>query len=148
MNEVKKKIIEALECAIDAVKGLPDIIENSRFKVLNDGWIQDKDLGIDWGPSSEKTMNHEKAEKWSKDKGGRLPTIEELRSIVDYERHEPAIDVDIFKDTKSSWYWTNTPAAGYPEFAWCVDISGGGVGSGSKGNGKYVRPVRKSKGVK
>jgi len=144
MNEVKKKIIEALECAIDAVKGLPDIIENSRFKVLNDGWIQDKDLGIDWGPSSEKTMNHEKAEKWSKDKGGRLPTIEELRSIIDYERREPAIDADIFKDTKRSWYWTNTPVAGYPEDAWCVGFSYGIVDSYGKGIDGYVRPVRAS----
>jgi len=144
MNNVKSKVIEALECAINAVKSLPEIIENNRFKILDGGWIQDKELGIDWGPSSGKSMNHEKAIKWAEDKGGRLPAVEELRTIVDYERSDPATDIEIFKDMKSSWYWTNTPVAGCSVLAWCVSFGYGIVNYNRKDNDRYVRPVRAS----
>ena len=78
--------------------------ENNRFKILRDGWIFDKALGIEWGPTSEKTMVWKDAKAYADKLGGRLPSVKELRSLVDYEKHDPCIDKDFFSDTKSSWY--------------------------------------------
>ncbi|MEW6080098.1 MAG: DUF1566 domain-containing protein, partial [Thermodesulfobacteriota bacterium] len=39
----------------------------------------------------------------------RLPTIRELKSLVDYTKEEPAIDTDYFPDTLNFSYWSSTP---------------------------------------
>ncbi len=38
----------------------------------------------------------------------RLPTAQELMSIVEQCRHAPAINVDVFPDTPRSGYWSST----------------------------------------
>ena len=40
-----------------------------------------------------------------------MPNINELRSIVDYTRHDPAINTSIFQYTSSSMYWSSTTYA-------------------------------------
>jgi hypothetical protein len=67
----------------------------------------------------------------------------ELSTIVDLERHSPAIN-PIFKNTKSSWYRTSTPVAGDSSDVWCVVFYYGYVDFNYKGNKFYVRPVRSS----
>jgi hypothetical protein len=54
--------------------------------------------------------------------GWRLPTAEELLSLVDRSRHSPAIDTDVFPDTQSDWYWTSTITAWSPGCAWIVSF--------------------------
>jgi hypothetical protein len=79
----------------------------------------------------------------------RLPTVKELRSLVDYTRYNPAINTTYFPDTVvSSGYWSSTTDANGPAAAWVVDFSYGyyHYDSGSKGNGYYVRAVRGGQG--
>jgi hypothetical protein len=76
----------------------------------------------------------------------RLPNVRELQSIVDYGRWDPAID-PVF-GALSSWYWSSSTSALYPDYAWGVDFGGGGVGGsgyaiGVKGGRKRVRAVRR-----
>ena len=123
-----------------------NVKEFIRFRKLSDGWVLDKALGIEWGPSSDKRMTFDEAQKYAAEKGCRLPTVKELRSLVDYDRHEPAIDSAFFPDTKTDdWYWTGTTTSWNSVAAWCVNFYGGRVGSI---NGKdyhfYVRPCRAS----
>ena len=71
----------------------------------------------------------------------RLPTVQELLSIVDYERTEPAID-PVF-ECEDSWYWTSTPLASSPsDCSWIVDFSYGGSHWYYQGNEGFVRAVR------
>lgn len=121
------------------------VAESNRFKKLSDGWILDKALGIEWGPSSQKRMDWSDAKKYAEEQGGRLPTVKELRSLVDYDRREPAIDTQFFPDTKTDdWYWTGTEDAGTSDYAWSVGFYYGFVGYGSKNCYDYVRPCRAS----
>lgn len=72
----------------------------------------------------------------------RLPTIQELLSIVDYERSEPAIDTSLF-DCEPSWYWTSTPVAASPAvYAWVVGFSVGASPWTLRDYVFFVRAVR------
>ena len=129
------KIIMAEGSLIVAVKSA------DRFMKLDDGWIKDSLLGIDWGPSSTETMKWEAAKKYCADLGGRLPERFELLALVDDTKRDPAT-FPIFTDTKTDdWYWTGTIVAGSDGHAWFVNFYGGSVGSYCKGDGGYVRPV-------
>ncbi len=75
--------------------------------------------------------------------GWRLPTKEELSSIVDHSRSNPAIDHAVFPGTAvEGGYWSSSPYAGYAGSAWVVLFSYGSVGSGYRGDSGYVRLVR------
>ena len=112
-----------------------------RYTKLKDGWIHDNKTKLEWGPSSTERMAWAEAKIWCKQQGGRLPEIQELVTLVDYSRHNPAID-PIFGNTQSSYYWSSTTFAYNPSYAWDVGFSGGFVYYVGKTSSSYVRPVR------
>jgi len=76
----------------------------------------------------------------------RLPSRNELQSIVDYSRYNLAIDTVYFPNTASSWYWSSTTHANSAGSAWRVSSGDGDVyGYGKYSNG-YVRAVRSGQG--
>ncbi len=141
-----KEFIEKGEKLLAEIKEtISNPVESSRFKKLPDGWVLDKRTNLEWAPSSQKRMNFAEAEKYAAGKGGRLPAVRELHSLVGYDRHDPAIDTAFFSDTKTDdWYWTGTTTAWTTGAAWCVLFDFGRVGSNFKVDSNYVRPVRAS----
>lgn len=74
--------------------------------------------------------------------GWRLPNINELKSIIDKGRVNPAI-VNAFTQTETTYYyWSSTPYEGYEDGAWVVDFYDGSARSNYKGTTLYVRCVR------
>lgn len=75
----------------------------------------------------------------------RLPDKNELRSLVDYSRNSPAIDIVFFPDTQSLPYWSSTTLVDHTNLAWVVDFDTGidypGL-IGGKSSSFYVRAVR------
>ena len=55
----------------------------------------------------------------------RLPTDQELFSLLDFGRYSPAIDVDVFPATRPAFYWTSTDNTANEEQAWTVLFSYG-----------------------
>ena len=53
----------------------------------------------------------------------RVPTKEELESIVDRAKFNPAIDIEVFPNTPSSHFWTCSPSAYSSHSAWIVNFS-------------------------
>ena len=101
------------------------------------------------GSSDEMTWEQALAYCEDMDFGGytdwRLPTIKELRSIVDYSRFSPAINTTYFHNTSNtvaSLYWSSTTNAGGGGGVWVVVFYYGCDTSTSKGNSGYVRAVR------
>ena len=71
----------------------------------------------------------------------RLPTREELRSLVDYSVYDPVIDTTYYSATVSSYYWSSSPYA-IGDFAWVVGFSHGKDQRYNKYSNYSVRLVR------
>jgi len=90
-------------------------------------------------------VNYEKAEHTVAELGDgwRLPTREELLTLVDLTRHDPCIDTDKYPDTKSNYYWTSSECAwNKDEARWVVHFSYGNVYASHLDDGACVRAVR------
>jgi hypothetical protein len=73
--------------------------------------------------------------------GWRLPTLVEMQGLV-IAGSAPTIDAVWFPNTQSNWYWTSSPDAGYPTYAWDVSFSVAGAFYGSRDSYDYLRLVR------
>ncbi|RKZ74662.1 MAG: hypothetical protein DRR19_29945 [Candidatus Parabeggiatoa sp. nov. 1] len=86
----------------------------------------------------------------------RLPTIQELQSLVHYGYHRPAMSNaagtekwntgtagdDAFSGVQPNYYWSSTAYASGPTSAWYGSLDGGGVNILDKTSTYYVWPVR------
>lgn len=72
----------------------------------------------------------------------RLPNVNELLSIVDFDVGTPKIDVTTFPNTDSTLYWTSVPRARNSTSAWIVDFDDMRIRSNFKTNEFPVRCVR------
>lgn len=73
----------------------------------------------------------------------RLPTAVELRSIVEEQCVNPAININIFPNTAPKAFWSSSPFAGFNDYAWYVNFNQG-YDNYLKVNyeGNYLRLVR------
>lgn len=92
---------------------------------------------LEWSPTllDGKRVSRKEAEAAVVElgEGWRLPTVDELQTLLDRSRHDPAVDTEKFPDTKSSPYWTSSVCAWYSDARWVVHFSNGGVGGGGDG---------------
>jgi len=118
--------------------------------VLDGGAVLDKETGLVWEKSPATT-----ARTWSSAvsycytrtvggrKGWRLPTVEELASLIDTTRSNPALPGGHpFLNVQSNYYWSSTTVEGYTDYAWAVSLYLGLVTNDLKTGAIYVWPVR------
>ena len=150
-------------CAFNSNIVLPTVkitTPDERFVDNNNGTILDKKTNLMWEKCSEGLSGKNCASgtaneyTWEKAKNlaqntkfvgydnWRLPTIKELSSIVERAKYEPAINQNIFPNTKSSYYWSSSVCAGYTDRAWRLDFSDGDAYWHFKTVSYYVRLVR------
>lgn len=72
----------------------------------------------------------------------RLPNRNELETLVDLSRANPAIDSTAFPNTEVNGFWSSTSLAPDPTSAWYVYAYDGQVLYASKAQASYVRLVR------
>jgi len=154
-----------------------------RFVDNGDGTISDYETGLTWEKKSDDGSIHDKDDRytWSTgfpydfdgtvrtrflvalNSGGgfaghrdwRLPTREELQSIVDYADPIPPIVNPVFDTacapsctvtscscTVLNYYWSSSTVAPNPGYAWIVYFIHGTVSAGVKPNEYHVRAVR------
>lgn len=129
----------------------------ARFALNADGTATDGTTGLTWKRCSEgQTWDgstctggaslHDWREAMalgqpSGEAGWRLPTLEELASIVDKACSEPAVDPGVFPATPSGVFWSSTPDAN-ADYAWLVQFRDGHASKAHKYRGAYVRRVR------
>ena len=124
---------------------------SERFQlVLDNAAVLDKETGLVWEASPDTTVRTWASAvyyAYNKNVGGRcgwrLPTIEELRSLVDPTQSNPALPSGHpFTNVQLYYYWSSTTDVGSASFAWFVDFYGGYVDVGGKSDGYYVWCVR------
>jgi len=75
----------------------------------------------------------------------RLPNINELKTLIDKSKFDPAIKSDVFVYVKSSYYWSSTSVVGFEHEAWVMDYYSASMLSDHKQSSHkkhYVRCVR------
>ncbi len=82
------------------------------------------------------TFPHFIGKKW------RLPSIQELGTLVDYSQYDPSATEGIFNFISSSYYWSSAAHVAYDIYAWIVRFDNGDLYYRTKNNSLYVRCVR------
>lgn len=86
------------------------------------------------------------AEGWCGHKDWRLPSVDELSSIVDYGSFLPAIPKNYFPDiVMPAGFWTSSLSAAGLSYAWIVIFDDGYLGTCVKSWNYYLRLVRDNK---
>lgn len=131
------------------VRAVRGEISGSSFTDNGDGTVADSVTGLVWEQATGLTASTwEQAQAYcqsltlGEQRDWRLPTRNELQTIVDYSRSDPAASTDFFPDTVSSNYWCSTGAAGNAGSAWRLYFGNGNSALSSKTNTHYVRAVR------
>jgi hypothetical protein len=114
----------------------------SNFIDNGDGTVMDMSTGLMWQQAWGPEMTRQDARTYCENLSlanytdWRLPNINELISIIDYNRFGPAIDTAYFLNTpKTLYFWSDTNS-------YCVYSYYGFVDIRSVGNSYYVRAVR------
>ena len=123
----------------------PICSKDGRFVRNADGTVTDKQLNLIWYPTLPEKFKWEQAKQECEKIGCRLPTRKELESLLDLAKYKPAIDKEMFPDTKTDdYYWTSDTCAWGTGYAWYVGLKSGNVYYYNKDYTSYVRPVRSS----
>jgi hypothetical protein len=77
----------------------------------------------------------------------RLPTMDELCTLIDFSKRNPALsDGHFFRNIPSGYHWSATTLDSYSEMAWIIYIeSGTTCYEGVKNRAGHVLPVRNQK---
>ena len=120
----------------------------SSFTDNHDGTVTDNITGLMWAQDTAvTTMTWQQALSWCENltlagyDDWRLPTRKELKSIVDENAFNPAIDTSYFPDTSPSFYWSSTAVVCNPGIVWPVNFYDG-CSYQLPDDYSYVRAVR------
>ena len=116
--------------------------------VKNEPVVIDKNTGLEWSQSFFEAENSAEAFDYCENLnyGGhndwRVPTVKELLSIIDWSRHDPAINTDYFPETPSDSFLASSANKDY---VWIVNFSKGVTHpTQNAGDKLFVRCVRGS----
>lgn len=108
-------------------------------QIYSDGRCTDKATDFNWYSA----MQHfgGQGDDW------RLPNDNELSSIVEKRCQNPTINLAVFPDTTSSYFWTSSSDSPYSVNATYIEFYSGKVSSFDKNSSYYLRLVRSVKTV-
>jgi sulfatase modifying factor 1 len=125
------------------------MVDSPSYTDNGDGTVTDNGTGLVWQQSAPTTpftqaaalaycagLNLNGYTDW------RLPWVVELVSIVDPSTYNSSINNTVFPNTRSSFFWSSTPAAGASNVAWSVIFRLGSISQAGMSESGYARCVR------
>ena len=109
----------------------------------DDGSINDRDRTYDWDKAVLDYINSLNDRNFGGFSDWRLPSVEELSSLVNAGPNRNAILTVYFENNMPDRYWTSTPYAYGSGRAWHVNFEFGTVTNGTESYRYYVRAVRR-----
>ncbi len=118
----------------------------TRYEVQAGGLVVDRTTGLTWEQATDPTEYSWTAAAGhcaSRGAGWRVPSLNELQTILDDARTYPAIDQAVFPNTPADFFWTSSPeASGGTGAEWYVDFYYGATDADVPARLFYVRCVR------
>ncbi|MBO0612125.1 MAG: hypothetical protein RL122_88 [Pseudomonadota bacterium] len=128
---------------------LPASTPTQRFNDHGNGTVTDSRSGLTWkkcleGQDGRECSGSPRRMSWDKaadtaQAGWRLPTLAELRGLVEHRCTAPAVNLEIFPHMRAVGVWSSDQS---DPRAWSLDFSKGKAYENFKGAGMYVRLVR------
>lgn len=110
---------------------------------LGTGTVFDTKTKLTWQRAASSTPYSQSDARNSCPSGWRLPTLNELASLIDLSRSNPAIDVSAFPSTPAQPFWSTTYAfGGASVFGFVVDFNTGAVYQADSSELHYTRCVK------
>lgn len=109
--------------------------------------VRDHLTGLEWSAGTIGEAGWEGAKKLATDctllgkNDWRLPTVQELLGLVDYERWDPVVDPEFFRGPYG-YTWSSTSRKGPSGYAWDVGLGNGNSGWSGQSSLHRVRAVR------
>jgi len=124
------------------------VVTRREKRLMTDRYIRQDDVvfdtisGLEWKAEAAERMTWDKAIEYAESLGNnwKLPTIEELTTLIDYSRIAPATT---FPSHESNHFWSSSVYAGSTGSAWIVAFAYGYAVSYAKHNTNRVRCVRR-----
>lgn len=104
--------------------------------------------GLEWQDTAVSSMNWEDAQEhcltlfMNYESDWRLPSMQELLTIVDYSETDPTTADNIFHDSSSAYFWTSTSSEYNSSRAWFISFQTGFSGTYDKTGTWPARCVR------
>ncbi len=139
--------------------GNPRNAPDSRYSVQADGTVRDLQTSLIWqrcsqGQAGSSCSGTGSTHTWAQalllasnssfagQSDWRLPSSKELQTLPEYGCNNPSINLNVFLNTPSNWFWSSTTSAGGTSVAWCLNFGSGILGSSAKVDNFRVRLVR------
>ncbi len=146
--------------AQDCNKHLEASTPSARFETLRDGTVVDKRTGLMWmrcilgqnwnGEICQQpkpwfthrtwaqAMQDAERSRYAGYDDWRLPTLDELKSIVEQRCQDPTINTEIFPATVADSHWTMDSYQSNQDYAWRINFQNGRENADIKENVSYV----------
>ena len=139
---------------------IPASTPSERFTVHGDGTATDNRTGLMWkrcaegqsgsdcatgsvtGHNWQQALELADSHSYAGYSDWRLPNIKELASIVELRCYSPAVNLEVFPSTPSSWFWSSSANSSSSSSAWGVNFGYGNDRSSFRYYGYAVRLVR------
>ncbi|CAK0776386.1 conserved exported hypothetical protein [Gammaproteobacteria bacterium] len=95
-----------------------------------------------WGGALERVAAINGGSGYAGHTDWRLPSINDLGAIVERQCSEPSINVEIFPDASTSYFWTSSQVVGSSVGAWYISFASGHYGWHYRFEDHAIRLVR------
>jgi hypothetical protein len=141
-------------------EAIPATAPDGRYAVHGDGTVTDGRTGLMWkrcpegrsgdacteGTASSYTwqeaLQQAATAEFANYTDWRLPNIKELASLVEMRCYTPAVNLTVFPNTPSTWFWSASPNPNGSASAWYVYFGNGYGGDNYTSSDDAVRLVR------